>query len=343
MIFDKRKSYKPFAYPEFYDLWLKHERMHWISREVPLHGDIKDFNNKLTDKDRKFLANVFRLFVSADVDVAEGYVKNYLPYFEHPEIRMMLLGFAAREAVHIDAYSYLIETLGYPDDFYAEFLNIPIMRDKHEYFEKIVNEDASLPIKIAGISAFTEGMFLFSSFVLLLTYPKNGRMKGMGQIVSWSVLDENCLTEDAEVFTKSGWKKISEVSLNDDIIQYNPEDGLCNFTRPENLIKNTTDRTITFSGKSFYQKVTPEHRMIIETEDGTRKDVLAKNLVGMENFKYILSGSKVGELKKMSEKHKELCILSAKKELSLEWVVPLMDIMDSSWANEFLQLYSENS
>jgi ribonucleoside-diphosphate reductase beta chain len=192
MLFDKRKSYKPFEYPEFYDLWLKHERMHWISREVPLHGDIKDFNTKLSEKDRNFLANVFRLFVSADVDVAEGYVKNYLPNFEHPEIRMMLLGFAAREAVHIDAYSYLIETLGYPDDFYAEFLNIPIMREKHEYFEKIVNDNASLPIKIAGISAFTEGMFLFSSFVLLLTYPKNGRMKGMGQIISWSVLDENC-------------------------------------------------------------------------------------------------------------------------------------------------------
>jgi ribonucleoside-diphosphate reductase beta chain len=108
---------------------------------------------------------------------------------------MMLLGFASREATHIDAYSYLIETLGFPDSFYSEFLEVPVMKEKHEYFEKLVKEEGNLPTKIAGISAFTEGMFLFSSFVLLLVYPRNGRMKGMGQIVTWSVLDEQMHVE----------------------------------------------------------------------------------------------------------------------------------------------------
>lgn len=192
-IFENRTSFKPFMYPWAYETWLEHEQMHWISREVPLHEDLRDWNNKLSEQDRNFLSNVFLLFTQGDIDVADGYIKDYLPHFSHPEIRMMLLGFAAREATHIDAYSYLIETLGKPDSFYSEFMKIPVMKAKHDFFETVVNsgkKKESLPLQIAGISAFTEGMFLFSSFVMLLNYPRNGLMKGMGQIVTWSILDE---------------------------------------------------------------------------------------------------------------------------------------------------------
>lgn len=192
-IFGTRESFKPFHYPWAYDIWLEHERMHWLSREVPLHEDVRDWNNKLSKADLDFLTNVFLLFTQSDIDVANGYVKDYLPHFVHPEIRMMLLGFASREATHIDAYSYLIETLGKPDSFYSEFLKIPVMREKHNFFERVINgskKKENLPIQIAGISAFTEGMFLFSSFVMLLNYPRHGYMKGMGQIVTWSILDE---------------------------------------------------------------------------------------------------------------------------------------------------------
>jgi ribonucleoside-diphosphate reductase beta chain len=192
-VFGARNAFKPFHYPWAYDLWLSHEQMHWVSREVPLHEDVRDWSNKLAEDDRVFLSNVFLLFTQGDIDVAGGYIKDYLPHFEHPEIRMMLLGFASREATHIDAYSHLTETLGKPDSFYGDFLKIPIMAEKHNFFNKVVDGSTTreqLPIQIAGISAFTEGMFLFSSFVMLLNYPRNGMMKGMGQIVTWSILDE---------------------------------------------------------------------------------------------------------------------------------------------------------
>jgi ribonucleoside-diphosphate reductase beta chain len=42
--------------------------------------------------------------------------------------------------------------------------------------------------------AFTEGMQLFASFAILLNFPRWGKMKGMGQIVSWSVRDETLHT-----------------------------------------------------------------------------------------------------------------------------------------------------
>ncbi len=191
----ERKSFKPFAYEWAYTLWLQHEQMHWLFTEVPLHEDVKDFK-KLSEKDRKFLTNIFRFFTQADVDVSEGYVKDYLPFLPQPEVRMMLLGFAAREAVHIAAYSHLIETLGFPDSTYEEFLKYKEMKDKHDFFGQFSNGNkTSLLQNIAAVSVFTEGLQLFSSFVMLLNFPRHGKMKGMGQIVTWSIADETLHTE----------------------------------------------------------------------------------------------------------------------------------------------------
>ena len=43
---------------------------------------------------------------------------------------------------------------------------------------------------MAVFSAFTEGLQLFASFAILLNFPRFNKMKGMGQIVTWSVRDE---------------------------------------------------------------------------------------------------------------------------------------------------------
>ncbi len=193
---DERNSFKPFHYPWAYDAWLKHEQSHWMHTEVPMLEDVKDWKNKLNNNEKHFLTNILRFFTQGDVDVAGGYVKNYLPYFPQPEIRMMLTGFAAREALHVAAYSHLIETLGMPESTYNEFLQYEEMRAKHDYFLSIAGQDAStIAQQIAAFSAFTEGMQLFSSFIMLLNFPRHGKMKGMGQIITWSIVDETIHAE----------------------------------------------------------------------------------------------------------------------------------------------------
>jgi ribonucleoside-diphosphate reductase beta chain len=199
---DERSSFKPFNYPWAYDAWLKHEQSHWLHTEVPMAEDEKDWKKKLTKEEKQFLTHIFRFFTQGDIDVAGGYVKNYLPYFPQPEVRMMLLGFAAREALHVAAYSHLIETLGLPETTYNQFLDYEEMRAKHEYVLNASNglsNTASVAENIALFSAFTEGMQLFSSFIMLLNYPRHGKMKGMGQIVTWSIVDE---TQHAESMIK---------------------------------------------------------------------------------------------------------------------------------------------
>jgi ribonucleoside-diphosphate reductase beta chain len=196
---DQRSSYKPFQYPWAFDFWLKHEQSHWLHSEVPMLEDVKDWKKKLTPEEREFLTNIFRFFTQGDIDVAGGYVHTYLPNFPQPEVRMMLMGFAAREAVHIASYSHLIETLGLPEATYNQFLEYQEMKDKHEYITNLVsankNDLESIAERIAVFSAFTEGMQLFSSFVMLLNFPRNGLMRGMGQIIQWALVDETAHCE----------------------------------------------------------------------------------------------------------------------------------------------------
>jgi ribonucleoside-diphosphate reductase beta chain len=199
---EERSYFKPFNYAWAYDAWLKHEQSHWLHTEVPMAEDVKDWNSKLTPAEKAFLTNIFRFFTQGDIDVAGGYVNNYLPYFKQPEIRMMLAGFAAREALHVAAYSHLIETLGMPESTYNEFLEYEAMKDKHEFFMEMSNatqDKKTVATNIAAFSAFTEGMQLFSSFIMLLNFPRHGKMKGMGQIVTWSIVDE---TQHAENMIK---------------------------------------------------------------------------------------------------------------------------------------------
>jgi ribonucleoside-diphosphate reductase beta chain len=192
---DQRLSFKPFNYPWAYNAWLQHEQSHWLFGEVPMMEDLKDWRNRISSEEKYFLTQIFRFFTQSDIDVAGGYVDNYLPHFPQPEVRMMLMGFAAREAIHIAAYSHLIETLGMPESTYNEFLEYDAMREKHEFFIDKIGDDVALPVKMAAISAFTEGLALFSSFIMLLNFPRHGKMKGMGQIVTWSIVDETMHAE----------------------------------------------------------------------------------------------------------------------------------------------------
>ena len=195
---DERNYFKPFNYPWAYDAWLKHEQSHWLHTEVPMAEDVKDWKKKITAGEKQFLTNIFRFFTQGDIDVAGAYVKNYLPYFPQPEIRMMLSGFAAREALHIAAYSHLIETVGLPEVTYSQFLEYQEMRDKHDYVMDLSSRNGTIESTaehIAVFSAFTEGMQLFSSFIMLLNFPRHGIMKGMGQIVTWSIVDETMHAE----------------------------------------------------------------------------------------------------------------------------------------------------
>jgi ribonucleoside-diphosphate reductase beta chain len=205
--------------------------MHWVPKEVPLHEDIKDWNQKLSSREKNLLTQIFRFFTQADVSVAEGYFDKIIPLFPMPELRMMLGSFANMEAVHQHAYSLLLDTVGMPEVEYRAFQEYSEMAEKHDYLQKFNPKALDFSIfkreiakTLAVYSAFTEGMQLFSSFVILLNFPRFGKMKGMGQIVSWSIRDESLhvegmthifrtfIEENREIWTDSLKREIYDIA-----------------------------------------------------------------------------------------------------------------------------------
>lgn len=192
----ERNYYKPFSYPWAFEYYKTQQQMHWVVDEVNLADDLRDYRDKLTTENKILVDSIFRFFTQADVDVCCGYASHYLPTFKQPEVRMMLSAFASMEAVHQEAYSLLLETLGFAEDEYQKFAEHKAMLDKHEYLSNFgMDTPANIAKTLAVYSGFTEGVQLFSSFAILLNFPRHNLMKGMGQIVTWSIRDETLHVE----------------------------------------------------------------------------------------------------------------------------------------------------
>lgn len=189
--------YKPFHYLWAYDAWSTQQRLHWIPEEVPLAEDVKDWHKKLNDAERNLITQIFRFFTQADVEVNNAYMKYYSQVFKPIEILMMLSAFSNIETIHIAAYSYLLDTIGMPEIEYSAFLNYKEMKDKYDYMQNFsVDNPYEIAKTMAVFGAFTEGLQLFASFAILMNFPRFNKLKGMGQIISWSVRDEtlHCLS-----------------------------------------------------------------------------------------------------------------------------------------------------
>ena len=186
------KVYKPFEFPWAYDFWKRQQQLHWLPEEVPLGEDCRDWKEKLSDHERNLLTQIFRFFTQADVEVQDCYHEKYGRVFKPTEIKMMLTAFSNMETVHIAAYSHLLDTIGMPESEYSAFLEYEAMKDKHDYMQNFgVESDQDIARTLAMFGGFTEGVQLFASFAMLMNFPRFNKMKGMGQIVSWSVRDES--------------------------------------------------------------------------------------------------------------------------------------------------------
>lgn len=187
----QRPNYKPFNYPWAYEAWKLQQQLHWLPTEVVLDLDVQDWKNNLNDKEKNLLTQIFRFFTQADIEVNDCYMTKYAQVFKNTEVKMMLSAFSNMETIHVDAYSHLLDTLGIPEVEYLRFTEIPEMIRKVDYGRSFsVNDPHSAALTMVAFGAFTEGMQLFASFAMLLNFQRFGKMRGMGQIIAWSIRDE---------------------------------------------------------------------------------------------------------------------------------------------------------
>jgi len=185
-------TYKPFVAPWAVDFAVKSEQAHWHEGEAKLQDDVAQWQGgKLSPQEKNHITQILRLFTQSDVAVGTNYLEHYIQKFKNNEIRAMLTSFANREFVHQRSYALLNDTLGLPEEEYSAFLNYKQMKDKIDFMSEIDTHSQSGLAKAIARSVMNEGMSLFSAFAMLLNYQRFGKMKGMCEIVEWSVRDES--------------------------------------------------------------------------------------------------------------------------------------------------------
>ena len=201
-LFDNRIPFKPFEYPEYYtEGWLKQAQAFWLHTEIPMQGDIKDWNEYLSIEEKNLVGNILLGFAQTECAVSDYWTTMVTNWFPKHEIKQMAMMFGSQETIHATAYSYLNESLGL-DDFEA-FLHEPATAERFENLAGVSNNytyedlkwDANARIEVARslaiFSAFAEGVALYSSFAVLYSFQMRNLLKGIGQQMKWSVRDES--------------------------------------------------------------------------------------------------------------------------------------------------------
>jgi ribonucleoside-diphosphate reductase beta chain len=247
-LLDKRLVYAPFEYEQAYDFWEKQQQAHWLHTEIPMSGDISDWKSNMTETEKTIIGNVLKGFTQSELVIEDYWSTKVAKWFPKPEIQMMANTMGAFESIHAVSYAYLNDSLGLDD--YAAFLHEPSAKAKIDRLMLTPGDSLSqIALSLAVFSAFNEGVNLFSSFAVLMNFSRFNKLKGLGQIISFSIRDESLhsnagcwlfrtfVKENPGVFTDELKAQIYEaaritVKLEDDFL-----DMVFSLGNPEGLTK----------------------------------------------------------------------------------------------------------
>ena len=188
-IFDKRLNYKPFEYPEILQFVDSMNQTFWVHKEVEFTADIQDFKSNLSEKEKEVVKRSLLSIAQVEVAVKTfwGDLYKYLP---KPEFNGLGATFSESEFRHSEAYSRLLEVLGYNNEFEG-LMEVPIFKKKLELFEKHFGKDISFVQKLLFFVIVIENTSLFSQFANILSFTRfKGYMKNTANIIAWTSVDE---------------------------------------------------------------------------------------------------------------------------------------------------------
>lgn len=193
-LFDKRINYKPFEYPEILQFTEAINRSFWVHSEVDFTADTQDFHSLLSGKERSAIKR--SLMAIAQIEVAvKSFWGNLYHHFPKPEMNGLGSTFAECEFRHSEAYSRLLEVLGYNDEF-EKLIEVPVIRERINYLSRAMSNTGSTDKKEYSMALilFTiliENVSLFSQFAIILSFSRfKGWMKNVSNIIAWTSIDE---------------------------------------------------------------------------------------------------------------------------------------------------------
>ena len=278
-ILDEKLNLRPLDYPKALEMYTKLGQNFWNPYEVPMAKDVEDWH-KASDAERKVIGNILKGFTLAEGVVGDNWTGRLSGEIRVAELQLLFKLFGYHESVHALSYDHLEATLGI--DSYDEFKQDPVAMTKLEALFDI-NNNTDLALNLAVFGGAVEGVSLYSSFAILLAFNNINKFEGVGQIISWSALDEECILSGYEVLTRDGWKDVSELNTLDNIAQYDLSTDKVSFDKPIKLIEKHYDgNVVNFSNKTnkIDITVTENHDMIHKwSHNDTYQKVKAKDMV----------------------------------------------------------------
>lgn len=328
-----KKDTYTFDYPPI----LKLEKMQldnfWQFGEPQVEKDKHQILTEMDAEDKHGIITTLKLFTLYELKIGHEYWNGrFKRMFPRPEFERLAAANGFMElSVHAPFYNEINVVLGMAtDDFYSSYLDDPILKERMDFIDEIVAKKGNVFDDLISLAVFSlvEGAVLYSSFAYLKSFQANGKNK-IGSVVSgidFSVRDEHCLDSSTKVLTKNGYKNITEITLDDEVVQYDQNTDTFSYTKPTKLIKSSSNESYLFKGENYSQRVTDKHRMIV---DGG--EVLAKDATGKESYKTVKSC----DLPKPFDFVNSLM----SGEYSDEYLEYALKVATPTWANETLSIY----
>lgn len=193
-IFEKRINLKPYEYPQLNEYVDAIRHSYWIHTEFNFTSDIQDYKTALNDIERNALKNAMLAISQIEVAVKSfwGDIFQKLP---KPEIGSVGATFSESEVRHQDAYSHLLEILGFNEEF-KQLKKKPVIMRRVNYLETALKNSKSEDNReyaeaILLFSLFIEHVSLFSQFLIIMAFNKEKNLfKGISNVVEATSKEE---------------------------------------------------------------------------------------------------------------------------------------------------------
>lgn len=195
-IFRARVEIKPYEYPELLEYVDAIRHSYWLHTEYNYSPDIQDMKVELSDNEQEVVLRAM-LAISQIESKVKTFWSDIGKKLPKPEISKVGVTFGESEVRHEDAYSHLIEILGLNSEFKNLVENVPAIRKRIKYLEKVnSNKNANDPRDyfeaIILFSMFIENVSLFSQFLIIMSFNKHqNTLKGMSNAVEATSKEEN--------------------------------------------------------------------------------------------------------------------------------------------------------
>ncbi len=190
-----RYTVLPIQYNSIWKNYKEQLKLNWVVEEVDLSKDIKDWENKLSDDDRKFIMYVLAFFASADGIVNVNIKENLIDMIKIKEAECAYGKQMEMENIHGEMYSLMLDTFikdnTLKDNLINSISTFPSIKKKALWCKKWIDCDKTFAHKLTAF-AIVEGVFFSGSFasIFWLKTRNGGIMPGLRKSNKFIARDE---------------------------------------------------------------------------------------------------------------------------------------------------------